>query len=464
MASTTGILLIRVEHPVLARTLHEVLLPDDRVVDLMRRLLARLGQGDSPHDWELLDEHGKPLASDVKLADWLAGRASPPTLILRPTWRTIAEMEVPAESAKKENATEETRRLSKPVGPPAPARPVPAAPPAGSATVPPLPKSQAPPSEVTKSDRQRSSTTPPVGSPPPLAPPRAPAPEALGAAAAGSPLPPSALARRTAVPRSEEGGWSAPPTEALPGDWAHVSAHAETSPDATRAGGGRSFIERIATVRYYTRMNPQRVFPFLVTLTKLAVAPIAQKQVAQKASGPFQVEQGEMLEVEPVLPGCQCYPPRLQVRLSGSQELVARFHVVPLVLGRVVGAAVHVRQRGETIAEVQLDVKVVQRTWVLVSGCAAFLVPFCSAILKHFRLDFESQRQEGFDFYLTIARLLFDFLSPVGLTMALIFVTSMVYLATRPKSRDQFWELRTLPVEPRAPDPSPAATPAAQTI
>jgi hypothetical protein len=48
---------------------------------------------------------------------------------------------------------------------------------------------------------------------------------------------------------------------------------------------------RRATVRYYTRMNPDRMFPLLVVLSKEEIAEIVKAKVKQAQSEEFQVEE-----------------------------------------------------------------------------------------------------------------------------------------------------------------------------
>jgi tetratricopeptide (TPR) repeat protein len=130
------------------------------------------------------------------------------------------------------------------------------------------------------------------------------------------------------------------------------------------------------------------------------------------------------------------------VRLVGD-ELTAIFRIVPRVLGKVEGASVMIRQNHATLADITLEMKVVQRTWVVFSGAMTFIVPGLSAILKHFGLDFESQREAGFSFYMAVARLVFDKVSPLGLTIGLGLVTGLLWWFTRPRIRDVFWDIET---------------------
>lgn len=200
---------------------------------------------------------------------------------------------------------------------------------------------------------------------------------------------------------------------------------------------------RRAAVRHYSRMHPQRVYPLLVTITKGMVERVAKRGTDQRATGPFQVELGKPVEIEPVLPGCDCHPPRIVARL-GAADLKVAFRVVPQVLGKVDGACVAIRQDHAVLAEVPLDIKVRRQLWVVLAGCITFALPCLSAILKHFGVNLDIQSEEGFNLYVGFARLIFDTVSPLALTAGLGVGTGLLWWTTRPERRDTFWDLETI--------------------
>lgn len=203
----------------------------------------------------------------------------------------------------------------------------------------------------------------------------------------------------------------------------------------------RSLQTRRATVRYYSRMNPDRLYPFLLVLSREMVAEIKKKHVAQHGSQAFGVAEDLPIKVEPILPGCDCYPPKIITRLEATDQTLT-FRVVPRVLGRIEGAAVVVQQAHATLARIDLEVKVVKRTWVVIWGLITFLLPMLSTALHYFGLDFSSSGQ-GFNLYLSLAQLLFSVVSPLWLTLALAAVTSLAFWYTRPRGRDIFWDVQT---------------------
>ena len=57
------------------------------------------------------------------------------------------------------------------------------------------------------------------------------------------------------------------------------------------------------------------------------VEKIHQKHTDQRTSDPFAVDLETPVEIEPVLPGCDCHPPRVVTRL-GQGDLTVTFRVV----------------------------------------------------------------------------------------------------------------------------------------
>ena len=110
-------------------------------------------------------------------------------------------------------------------------------------------------------------------------------------------------------------------------------------------------------------------------------------------------------------------------------------------MGKVDGAVVSIRQDHASLAEINLDVKVVKQIWLVLSGTATFLLPGVSAVMKHFGLDFATQKEQGFSLYLAFAQLLFDRVSPYALTGLLGAVTALLWWLTRPRTRDVFWDI-----------------------
>jgi hypothetical protein len=202
--------------------------------------------------------------------------------------------------------------------------------------------------------------------------------------------------------------------------------------------------ERRATVRYYNSMNPERMYPLLVILSRQAIAEVVKKSVSQAASEAFTVRTDQLVEIEPVLPGCSCYPPRELV--SAAEDEVSRtFYVVPHVLGKVMMARVVLRQDDKVLAEVPLELRVRKQTATVVMGALTCVLPSITAMLKQYRLDFETQKAEGFALYAEVMQYLIKVLRPEILGAGLLGLTVLLYLWMRPRRRDVFWDIK--PVE-----------------
>jgi tetratricopeptide repeat protein len=213
-------------------------------------------------------------------------------------------------------------------------------------------------------------------------------------------------------------------------------AEARASRKKRSAGAAPRTAERRATVRYYNRMNPQRVFPMLVVISKQMIERAAQAQADQKTTGPFAVNLDSAIEIEPVLPGCYCYPPKATARVGGD-DVTFTFHVVPHVLGEVTGACIHVRQDHFDLAKLDLDIKVVQRTWALLTGALAIGLPFVTALARHFHFDLGTQK----DVFLVAMDAVVNNVPPLALMGGFAVLTLLVYGLTRARRTDEFFDV-----------------------
>jgi hypothetical protein len=198
-------------------------------------------------------------------------------------------------------------------------------------------------------------------------------------------------------------------------------------------------VTRYAAIRYFTRMNPLRMYPFHVTLSKAQLAAAVQKHVEQRTSGPFQAKVDLPIVIEPLLPGCDCYPAREEVSVE-KNEVQVTFWVIPQVLGQVMYPRVLIRQEGRCLVEIPLEIRVVKQTLAVVAGTCSLCIPFVSSLLKFYRLDLDSQLQTGFDLYLAAINYVFLHLSPGALLITLAIVTGALYLWMRPRKKDVFWD------------------------
>ncbi len=286
------------------------------------------------------------------------------------------------------------------------------------------------------------------GAPPvllPEPPPPAPVPEP-GVALPPAPDAPPPLPRVEIIYGVEDAparSSAAPPAWGGP-----ASARKKKSSGALAAGPARQRAapervpaDRRATVRYYTRMNPDRMFPLLVVLSAYQIEQVVKKAVKQAESEAFRVEEGSTVVVEPVLPGCDCYPPRHTLAVSAKDAVTETFWVVPRVLGRVHGARVLIRQGDRVLAEVPLDVRVHKQTLALVFGVLSLAAPYISMALKSMKLDYESQKTDGFALYHQAVNWLVLYLRPDVLGLTFLGLALTLFLWMRPRRRDAFWDV-----------------------
>lgn len=309
--------------------------------------------------------------------------------------------------------------------------------------LPTLPDLALPPADAPFGAGPPGAPAPPPGSvlPPVALPPRAGAPRP---AAVPAPLPPApeAAPDEDDLDEGEERADHPPPMRSARG----AKAKRKAPEWADMAPAGRSAqkappTERRATVRYYTRMNPDRMFPLLVILSEQQVQEVVKARVGQASSEAFKVEEGSVVEVEPVLPGCDCYPARLPLAVEAKEPSTATIWVVPKVLGRVQGARVLIRQGGRILAEVPLDVKVSKQTLAVACGLMSLAAPYLTMGLKSLKLDYESQKAGGFPVYQQVGSWLADNLRPEWIGLGFLGLAVVLYFLMRPKKRDVFWDV-----------------------
>jgi serine/threonine protein kinase len=238
----------------------------------------------------------------------------------------------------------------------------------------------------------------PAPPPPPVAPPPVPAPRAMETPA----RPPT------------------PPPE--PPDW-YKEAQAETLtfPPGSRADTPPG---RWAAVRYYARMRSRRAYELLVTLSGDGNLPGDRPAV----------------EVEPVLPGCTCTPPRAVVRPDPSGETTATFWVVPHARGRVPDARVVVREGGRVVAEVPLAATVGTTAWAWAAAAAGLIAPYVVLGLRSARLD-PAARPDGLPVFEWLGRWIADNVRPEWPGLGLLGLAAVLFLWSLPRRRDVFREV-----------------------
>ena len=197
------------------------------------------------------------------------------------------------------------------------------------------------------------------------------------------------------------------------------------------------FHETRATVRYFSRMNPERVYPLVLKFSKDAFDQPFDETTDQITSSKFSLHKDFPVEIEPVIPGCICYPAKQTVFVKGDIQVV--FHVVPQVVGKLKGALIEIRQKHVLVKTLHLDMDVVKKTFAMVMGFATFVMPILSIGLKAINLDFDSQKNAGYGDYLKIFKFFFIWLPTWVLFIIFGIVFLIIWLLTRPEEHQDFW-------------------------
>lgn len=195
-----------------------------------------------------------------------------------------------------------------------------------------------------------------------------------------------------------------------------------------------------AHVRYYSKMRAQRVHPLDVELSREQVVRLIGKNRAQDSSAPFEADTAVPVRIEPILPGCQCYPPRMDVILDRPRTHV-RFFVVPQVIGPLRDARVTLSQQGRQLSRIDLQCKVTRQTLSLAVGVMSFLAPAGSMLFKLAEGRPELMEALDLGLFLTVGGMLVGALSPDLLFLFLLTAAGLLYLWARPRRRQVGWDL-----------------------
>lgn len=199
-------------------------------------------------------------------------------------------------------------------------------------------------------------------------------------------------------------------------------------------------LTRRATVRYYGRMNAMRLFPLVVVLSRQQLIKLVQAGIRQQSSAPFAVAEGSVVRIEPILPGCQCYPASAEVTLD-DEESTTRFFVVPQVVGRLKHARVVLTQDGRPLSELNLEVKVTRQTVSLFVGALSFLAPSSSLVLRMLEGSGYLDPNQGTALLLTTVGAMVGSVSPDLLFTLLALLSVLLFVRARPKRRSTEWNL-----------------------
>jgi len=159
-----------------------------------------------------------------------------------------------------------------------------------------------------------------------------------------------------------------------------------------RSGDAPRSVQRHITVRYYTRVRPGTPYPMLVLISSRPISDAElERAVRQADQDKATLSTQHPADILPLLAGCTVSPPKHVVAV-GPEIAEARFEIVANGAGQVPRACVWVQQRGETVANIPLEVKATRTVPMILWGVLAVFVP---AVLKVFELDLEKTIGDG---------------------------------------------------------------------
>ncbi len=194
--------------------------------------------------------------------------------------------------------------------------------------------------------------------------------------------------------------------------------------------------ERRTTVRWWSRMNPNRTFPMLVIFSLHEVEKIVAEAVEQvqsktrlkiKESDPF-------VKVVPHIPGCLVVPPELDVDTRPAMA-EGRFHVTPIAEGDFDDAYVELHYEGKVVDKIPIPTRSVAQTATKAAGFFAVASPVLSQLLETYGIDVADRPAEAATFVSRIVNALGGTGNAGWTFMAGLAVTTLVlYLKRRPKA------------------------------
>ena len=200
-------------------------------------------------------------------------------------------------------------------------------------------------------------------------------------------------------------------------------------------------IKRMATVRYFSQMNPGKVFPLSVRFTKeklqewhtRAVSQVTgDEAIAVRADDPF-------LTVRPNFPGCHVSPAEQVVDLS-AEESGATFSVSPYAAGWMKDAAVEMVYHDAIVQTIQTPFRITTQKLSRAAAALSFLSPAYMMGLQAAGLDPTSQAKQGFPLLANMANGVGG-LTNLGLLCGAVMLTAagIFYWMMKPKKSDPLY-------------------------
>jgi hypothetical protein len=140
---------------------------------------------------------------------------------------------------------------------------------------------------------------------------------------------------------------------------------------------------RRASVRWYRRMNPLRMYPLNIVLAQGRLREPLRPGQAQAAAKEQLVltKDDPFVRIRPVLPGCTVYPDEQVVDATPAQVEV-RFQVVPQMLGTVADARIEFYQQHRLLTKIDLPIVVSKQTVAVVLASLGLAWPVVGTVVR----------------------------------------------------------------------------------
>ncbi|MGE0430678.1 MAG: hypothetical protein AB7K09_05050 [Planctomycetota bacterium] len=200
-------------------------------------------------------------------------------------------------------------------------------------------------------------------------------------------------------------------------------------------------IRRMATVRYFSQMNPGRVFPLSVKFTKEKLQEWHTKAVSQvtgdeaiavRADDPF-------LTVRPNFPGCHVSPAELTIDIS-AEETSAVFSVSPYAEGHMTDACVEMVYHDEIVQTIRTPMRIATQRLARMAATMSFLSPAYFMGLQAAGLDMTTQAKQGFPLLASVSSAVGG-LTNLGLICGavMLIAAGVFFWMKKPKASDPLY-------------------------
>jgi len=186
-----------------------------------------------------------------------------------------------------------------------------------------------------------------------------------------------------------------------------------------------------ATVRYYRRMALHAAHALRITFVPSLEPPAGTKKLATG---------GTAFEVEPSIPGCNCFPSSAAVN-DGAGKQTIEFRIVPTLAGRMPDAKVLLRHGGVTVSAVPVQMRATRRPlWQVLLALAAF-APLV-VVVGDLALRAEPIHPFGVaDPIVWLLRGVSAWTSPTLLVLAFVTLAAIAYFRGRSPRSSEHWNL-----------------------